>query len=129
MVVLCCRRRRLAAVLALFRLAGSGLVNARQWSVQELRQYHCLRTGQPLNQRVNVRRRAWAQQDAAPAAGSPGFAAATAAAAAAASEAPCEAYWHLQGRLVNVYTVRSRGRAGGDAGVFFLICIRATLGT
>ena len=118
MVVPCCRRR-LAAVLALCRLAESGLVNARQWSVQELRQYHCLRTGQPFNQRVHVRRRVWAQPDAVPAFGNPGFAAV--AAAATASEAPCEAYWHLQGRLVNVYTVRSIGLAGYSIFSFALL--------
>jgi hypothetical protein len=97
-------RRGLAATLAFSLLASSGLIHAHRWSVHELRQYHCLRTGLPMSQKLQVRRRAWAQQDAAGTAGSV-VGRSAAPPVASLSDAPCEAYWHLQGRLVNVYTV------------------------
>lgn len=100
-------RRCLATILALFLLSRSSLIYAHQWSVQELRQYHCLRTGLPMSQKLQLRWRAWAQQDvttsAAGCAGSVVGRPATT--AASMSDVPCEAYWHLRGRLVNVYTV------------------------
>jgi len=100
-------RRGLAAILALILLSGSSVIYAHQWSVRELRQYHCLRTGLPMSQKLQLRRRAWAQQDVTtPAAGSAGSVVSRSATTAASmSGAPCEAYWHLRGRLVNVYTV------------------------
>jgi len=101
-------RRGLAASLTLFLLSGSSVIYAHQWSVQELRQYHCLRTGLPTSQMLQLRRRAWAQHDVTtPAAGSAGSVVGTSTAIAAApmNDVPCEAYWHLRGRLVNVYTV------------------------